>query len=504
MLSDLAPEIIYLVAQDLDVRAIYALCRGSRRLYGMLTGYLCYREMEDRGRCLAWAACHGDEALAARILREDSEEQPRWLAKYKDALRIAASDGHAGIVEQLLRIPQLDPNSTNSADSGHAPIWVAAARGHTDVLRALLETGRADPNWADAYNTTALWIAAERGHGRAARVLLDFGADPLVEDVDGKTPVARAARGGELEIMRAFIQRDAACATYRSSNSWTPLMYAAEGGRIDVVQLLLEAGANTSPEDDEGSGTPLFWAAYAGRAAVVEMLLSNGSQADINTPHASQRTPLMVAASCGHEDVVRQLLDAGADVDSVNNSGMTALALAVKGRNAGTAAMLLAAGADPNRKDSERGNRTAPSRTTGSTPLARAAAAGLAELVEAMLGLEATDANACGDDAASPLVCAIANRQTDVVRAMIASRRVDVNLPDHELGQPLFIAIEMKTAPIFSLLLAAEGIDMSVKDRFGRTVWWAAFETCDTEILATMERSKNFQKHERFAASLMV
>jgi ankyrin repeat protein len=428
------------------------------------------------------------------------------MDNYRHALVAAASEGHADIVELVLRIPQLDPNDFTAEDP--SPIREAATNGHAHVLRALLETRRVDVDWVDDYSATPLFHATDQGHVEAVRVLLEFDADPFLGDIDDQTPVQVAAREGQLEIMRAFIDKKPACATHRNFDSWTPLMHAAEAGHVDMVKLLLASGGNEHSQDQESAadaGTPLFWAAYAGRVDVVDVLLENGAVVDVNTPDATQRTPLIVAASCGRKHVVQKLLDAGAHVDSVNSAGMSALALAIKSGDQQTALVLIKAGADPNLQDHGPDNRMASrSRTAGNSPLSRAAAAGFGMLVRAMMVYESTNPNLCDEKHASPLVCAIAQRQAGVVGMLLASPKVDVNVVDHELGHPLFVAIESKEAAIFSMLLAVEGIDMTVTDSKGRTVWWAAFETSDRHILAAMKRSNKFQSHERFAASLMV
>ena len=74
---------------------------------------------------------------------------------------------------------------------------------------------------------------------------------------------------------------------------------------------------------------------------------------------ALHREPLLhKAIPTGHIEIVRILLENGASVDTIDNSGSSALSLAVRGRNLKMAEMLLSYHADPNRADA-----------TGATPL---------------------------------------------------------------------------------------------------------------------------------------
>ena len=73
------------------------------------------------------------------------------------------------------------------------------------------------------------------------------------------------------------------------------------------------------------------------------------NRADVNA--REQRygdTALMWAAVAGHVDVVRLLIEAGADVRAVDDEGVTALHLARANGHTEVAAALLAAGANPN------------------------------------------------------------------------------------------------------------------------------------------------------------
>jgi ankyrin repeat protein len=77
--------------------------------------------------------------------------------------------------------------------------------------------------------------------------------------------------------------------------------------------------------------TPLLYAARDGRMDIVRMLLEAG--ADINQRDANEITPLIIAITNNHPDVARDLIDRGADIKAVDWYGRTALWAAVETRN---------------------------------------------------------------------------------------------------------------------------------------------------------------------------
>lgn len=109
----------------------------------------------------------------------------------------------------------------------------------------------------------------------------------------------------------------------------SPLLVSMEQGNIaDVKRLMAGREDINSVIDGTSWGsnmTPLHKASEAGRPDIVRFLIDAG--ADVNsTSHNSGYTPLHLAAEEGHPDIVRVLIDAGADVHSTKrDTGITPL-----------------------------------------------------------------------------------------------------------------------------------------------------------------------------------
>ena len=96
---------------------------------------------------------------------------------------------------------------------------------------------------------------------------------------------------------------------------------------------MLDNGTDLHARDDTGT-TVLMYASRGGDAEVVRLLLENGADLDINKQNNTGRTALIFAADYGFSggeggiEVARLLLENGADVNAQDNNGMTALSFA--------------------------------------------------------------------------------------------------------------------------------------------------------------------------------
>jgi ankyrin repeat protein len=131
----------------------------------------------------------------------------------------------------------------------------------------------------------------------------------------------------------------AAGANVRSSNGATPLLVAS---CADAAEALISAGADVESKGPYGV-TPLLVASQNGLVDVVRTLIDAGADVDAPTQDAD-KTPLHVAAARGHTAVVEALLAAGARVNPVNRAGYTPFIGALLNKQPLTAKVLYRAG----------------------------------------------------------------------------------------------------------------------------------------------------------------
>ena len=189
--------------------------------------------------------------------------------------------------------------------------------------------------------------AAKNRDRAAVAALLKQQADVNATLSDGTTAVHWAAHWNDVETLQLLLRAGARAETANRYGA-TPLWVACANGHLDVVRLLLEAGANPN-RPAVGGEPPILAAARAGSPALIAALADAG--ADVNAPEAWRgQTALMVAAGEHerHPEVVRALIERGAQVTDRSKSGFTALLFAVRQGDLASTRALLAAGANVN------------------------------------------------------------------------------------------------------------------------------------------------------------
>jgi ankyrin repeat protein len=106
----------------------------------------------------------------------------------------------------------------------------------------------------------------------------------------------------------------------------TALLLATHANSIDAARYLISKGADVNAKDQIGD-SPYLYAGAEGRLEILKMTVEAG--ADLTSVNRYGGTSLIPAAHHGHPDVVRYLLTTNIDIDHVNNLGWTALLEAV-------------------------------------------------------------------------------------------------------------------------------------------------------------------------------
>lgn len=284
-----------------------------------------------------------------------SEPREKWLPPGGLTPLLFAS--REGCVE-CARILVEAGADVNAADpNGISPVVLAIINGHYDAAALLLEKGT-DPNRADITGRTALYAAVDAhtmpvsnrpapkeidnqitsldlikallAHGanvnaqlkkqQPYRAKLDRGDDTML--TTGTTPLLRAAKAGDTEVMRLLLAKgaDAKLAT-----------------RIGINPLMAAAGLGTKEEDTTGRNKTQ-------KEAIDSIQLCLDSGVDINAADTRGQTALHGASQKGLDQIVQYLADHGAQLDAKDKQGHTPL----------DAAMGLAGGSggfDGSRKD---------------------------------------------------------------------------------------------------------------------------------------------------------
>ncbi|HET9952021.1 MAG TPA: ankyrin repeat domain-containing protein [Candidatus Eisenbacteria bacterium] len=292
------------------------------------------------------------------------------------ALHLATWGGHPEIVRLLLARGA----EVNAKDGGgNSAVSLAARWGRSDIMDMLLVAG-ADASARDDQGRTLLHHAAQYGHIEVMRSLVAHGFDVDVQSRVG-TPLHCAAAGRRLEAATFLLDHGArldrrdllgwsplhvACSgppgdpcnpelvvllldrradlTSRAKSGITPLVLAAVSSDSAVAAILLARGARPDPAAPDGYSA-LRSAVEASNPAIARMLLERG--ADSNERYSPPRAERLLHRTVYHDsvDVARVLLEFGADVNVVDDNGLTPLHMAAREGNAELIRLLLAKGA---------------------------------------------------------------------------------------------------------------------------------------------------------------
>jgi ankyrin repeat protein len=137
----------------------------------------------------------------------------------------------------------------------------------------------------DKIDNTPLLSAIGLDEVELVQLLLEKGADPNCEVDDGYTCLLVAIESESppsLQIIKALIAAGADLHVY-GINGWAPLHMAAARDQFEAAKLLLDAGANVNQRIQiDGHDSPLMEATRNGNADMVRLLLEHGADTDVH------------------------------------------------------------------------------------------------------------------------------------------------------------------------------------------------------------------------------
>ncbi|KAF5228396.1 hypothetical protein FANTH_14527 [Fusarium anthophilum] len=336
----------------------------------------------------------------------------------RGALDVAASWGSFMALEAILQ--RTDEEDRVNYPSDQYPVNKAAQYGHKKCLEILLRHGF-NPNIVTSTGETALISAIKAGRDDICKILLDNKADPDLTPENSNPPLIHAISMGDFGMVKLLIEHGATVDKREAppDEGWsrTPLNVAADWSEPEIFQYLLEKGADPNARDSDG--IPVIGAAISvEHTNMVKWLVE--ANAELNVSYfESKSTPLHEATA--YPEMVRLLIQHGADINKVNGDSQTALSVAVSANHLETVQILL------------QESKTKPDLGTATIQreLRMAVVAGYTGVVEALLEAGA-DVNNVNEDGETLMISAIKNNASPDMVRKILEYNPDLELRDNK------------------------------------------------------------------------
>jgi ankyrin repeat protein len=249
-------------------------------------------------------------------------------AQIADAVQSHDMDSVRALVKQHSNVNAPQPDGTTALH------W-AAHWNDLEAVNLLLRAG-ANPKIANRYGATPLSEAASLGNAAMIEALLKAGADPkALTTADGETVLMTAARAGNADAVKILLEHGADVNARESYKGQTALMWAAAERHPEVVKVLLEHGADWKVRSfDRETKMPKLSAASS-----VSPIARGGF------------TAFLFSAREGDTESAKAMLDAHVDIDQTDVDGTTALVVSIMNKKYTFAKFLLDRGANPNLAD---------------------------------------------------------------------------------------------------------------------------------------------------------
>lgn len=327
-------------ANEADLRLVEAAkAKGSARVQALVDQQVPLdTTTPDGATALHWAAHWNDLEMADVLLRAGADANATNELGVTP-LSLACVNGSASMVERLLA---RGADISRTLPTGVTALMTCARSGSVDAVRHLLTAG-ANVNALETVRgqTALMWAVAER-HALVAEVLVTAGANASAKSISSFTPLLFAAQQGDQKSARILLDSGVDINDVGSDGS-AALLVATESGHVDMVRFLIEAGADI---DAMGAGrTALHASIQHERPDMAILLLNAGADRNpgltsrlprfagdlsVTTGPLSQigATPFWLASKFADLEMMRLLVDHGADPLATSDDGTTPLMVA--------------------------------------------------------------------------------------------------------------------------------------------------------------------------------
>lgn len=249
-----------------------------------------------------------------------------WGTRPLDPLHVAAKYGLLGMMQRYISYG----TDVNVLDEDQwTPLHFACWQQGNNVGIEMLVVHQADVNALTNIKQTPLYLLAG-GSGSEIwfQYLLDHGANPEITDEDGWSCLHVSAGNRNLELCKILLGCNTIDINAKDSDGETPLhwMFLSPNASSELVKLFLDHGATVNEQNNKSEG-PLYLACLVGNFSGARLLLDYHADID-DDDEVFGKTALHAAVEANSRELVKLLVERGADVSGQDKMGRNCFAQA--------------------------------------------------------------------------------------------------------------------------------------------------------------------------------
>ena len=166
-----------------------------------------------------------------------------------------------------------------------------------------------------------MFLVSLNGNTQTVKLLLDYGATPDSQENDGMNALIITAKDEVAEAIKKMFY-DASNPDSLNADQLTAMISTSPSGQLEAVKLSKRNGADSRMLDNYNKTTAFIRALRSGHISVVRVFLKKEVSFDLE--RTARLTDLMAASLNGNTDIVRLLLEKGANPALKDKEGKTA------------------------------------------------------------------------------------------------------------------------------------------------------------------------------------
>ena len=319
-------SVTILSSEEKEALLHYACCVGNVFVVqtllknGCSVSILSCKEKEALLHC----ACQEGDVFVVQALLKNGCSVSILFSEEKEALlHCACREGDVFVVQALLKN---DCSVSILSRKKKKALLHCACRdpgGDVFVVHALLKNGCSVSILSSEEKESLLHCACHKGDIFVVQALLKNGCSVNILSSEEKEALLHCAcHEGDIFVVQALLKNGCSVNILSSEEKEALLHCAYHEGDVFVVQALLKSGCSVSILSSKEQEELLIHACCLGHIYIAEALIADGC--NVNCVHTDGCTPLMIVAREGHEELVRVLILAGADLGMQSANGNTA------------------------------------------------------------------------------------------------------------------------------------------------------------------------------------